>query len=205
MGKVKGGAKAGLLAGLVYGALEASVVVALLVTFRSRIIDVIRSELPSGTTVDASAVYNSLVGVDAAIAVVFGIIAGMVLGLVFGAVSDRIPGRRGATKGLVFGLVLWLILHVVADYVENLKYGVTFYLVDIGLGLGTSLVYGGLLGLFFEREMKRLPSLGKVQATDDGGPIHGSPAARSQPTTPSGSEGMSSTPVSEAEGNELHA
>ena len=178
MGKAKAGGRAGILAGLIYGILGAAAVVTLLVAFKSHVIEVIRSELPSGSTVNVNTVYDPLVAVDAAVAVVFGIVAGLALGLVFGAVSDRIPGRRGVTKGLVFGIIFWLILHVLADYIENLKYGVTFYLVDIGLGLGTSLVYGVLLGIFFEREMKKLATPGKSPVADEMGSGQGSSAAR---------------------------
>lgn len=205
MGKIREGGKAGLLAGLIYGVLEAAVVVTLLVIFKSRIISVIRSVAVPGTAVNVNAVYNALVVVDAAIAVVFGIIAGLVLGLIFGAVSDRIPGQRGVTKGLVFGFALWLILHVLADYVGNLKYGVTFYLVDIGLGLVTSLAYGALLGIFFERGMKRLPSPGTSAITGAGGPTQGRPAPGPPSTTSTDSEGTASAPMKEADPSELKA
>lgn len=200
MGKVREGGRAGLLAGLVYAALEATVVVTLLITYRNHVIAIISSELPSGSTVDVNSVYDSLVAVDAAVAVVFGILAGLVLGLVYGAVSDRIPGQRGVTKGLVFGFVLWLILHVVADYFENLKYGVTFYLVDIGLGLVTSLVFGGLLGIFFEGGMRKLVTPGESNHRNEMGSTPGSDIARSPPST--GSAGVASTPVNPTDGIE---
>ncbi len=154
MGKVSAGGRAGLFAGLVYAVLEAAVVVTLLIVFKGQVVKVIGSKLPSGT--GANAVYNSLIVTDAAVGIVFGIAAGVVLGLAFGAIADRIPGRTALTKGLVFGLVLWLLLHVVADYFGNWRYGATFYAVDIGLGLATSLVYGALLGMFFDREMRKV-------------------------------------------------
>jgi hypothetical protein len=169
MGKVTAGGKAGLFAGLIYAVVEAAAVVTLLVAFKSRVIEVISSELPSGTTGNVNAAYTLLVATDATVAVTFGIVVGIVLGLVYSAASDRIPGRRGVTKGLILGFILWIILHVLADYFENLKYGLTFYLVDIGLGLGTSLVYGVLLGFFFEREMKKLAAPGESPAVDEMG------------------------------------
>jgi len=168
MGRVTEGGKAGLLAGLIYAVLTAAVVVTLLILFQSSVVKVV------GTGV----AYNQILAADALVAVIFGIVAGILLGLVYGAVSDRIPGRRGVTKGLVFALILWAILHVLADYLGNLKYGVTFYLVDIGLGLGTSLVYGVLLGVFFERAMNRLASSGRKDALDESGSTQESRGAR---------------------------
>jgi len=176
--EVRVGGRAGILAGLVYAVVEAAEVVTLLVAFKSRVIEVIGSELPSGSTGNSNATYNLLVATDAVIAIVFGIVAGLLLGLLFGAVSNRVPGRRWATKGLVFGVALWLILHVIADYFANLKYGVTFYLVDISLGLATSLVYGILLGIFFEREWKKLATPGRSPTAHEEGSTDGSPASR---------------------------
>jgi len=173
MGRVKEGGKAGLLAGLIYAVVEAAAVVTLLVVFKSTVIATVSSELSAGSTLNGSAAYDGLVVTDAVVAVVFGILAGVALGLLFGAVWDRLPGRRAVTKGVVFGLILWLFLHVIADYFENLKYGVTFYIVDIGLGLGTSLVYGALLGLFFEREMRTLGSLAANKGADVEGTTEG--------------------------------
>jgi len=164
MSNVKAGGQAGILAGLIYAVVEAAAVVTLLVAFKSDVIEVISSELPSRTAASVNAEYNLLIATDAVVAVAFGIILGLALGLVYGAFSDRIPGRPGVTKGLVFGFILWLILHVLADYFGNLKYGLTFYLVDIGLGLATSLVYGALLAIFFEREMKKLAAPGPSTA-----------------------------------------
>jgi len=167
MSEIRAGAKAGLLAGVVYASVEVAVVVTLLIAFKSRILEVITPELPPGTSVGAD--YNLIVATDAVIAVLFGITAGLLLGLVIGEISAHIPGKRYVEKGLVLGLVLWFVLHVFADYIANLRYGVNFYLVDISLGLATSLVFGAMLGIFFEREVKRAPPTdGSTRASGNG-------------------------------------
>jgi len=155
MGKMKEGAKAGIIAGTIYAIIGAAVTATLEYAFKSGIMRVINLKISSATTANINALYDITVAGSVVVAVVFGIIAGLVLGLIFGAVSNRIPGKRLIVKGLLFGFMFWLILHVLADLL-NLQYGETFYFIDIGLGLATTLLYGTLLGMFFERRMKRL-------------------------------------------------
>ena len=160
MGRVKEGGKAGLIAGVIYALVVGVVVAAFETAFKSGVEKVIISEFHPGSTADLGSLYSSTVVGSVAVAVIFGIILGVVLGLIFGAYSGRIPGKSVIVKGLVLGFVLWLILHALADTL-NLKYGVAFYITDVGLGLATSLLYGYLLGLFFVRgtklAMKNLP------------------------------------------------
>ena len=154
MGNVKQGGKAGLIAGVIYALVTAPVVAALETAFKSGIEGAVISEFHPGTTADLSSLYTSVLVGSVAVAVIFGVILGVGLGLLFGAYSDRIPGKSVVVKGLVLGFFLWLILHALADLL-NLQYGVTFYATDIGLGLVTSLLYGYLLGLFFDRGTKQ--------------------------------------------------
>lgn len=153
MGRLAIGAKVGALAGLIYARVESAVVAGLLLLFKDNVIAEISKGLPPGTVIKVETLYKVLVEGDVIIAALFGILAGIILGLVFAAVSDHIPGRRGFIKGVFFGLVLWVILHVIADYFGNLRYGLSFYVTDIGLGLITTLLYGTLLGMLFERRI----------------------------------------------------
>lgn len=125
---------------MIYSVAEAAVVLVLVYTFKNRTLNAVGVK-------DLSYFAAGLV----LVAVSFGIVAGLIFGLIFGAVSGLIPGKRMLTKGLLFGIVLWLILHVGVDYLNYLRYGATFYFTDICLGLLTSVIYGTLLALFFER------------------------------------------------------
>jgi len=153
MGNVKEGGKAGLVAGVIYALVTAPVVAALETAFKSGIEGAVILEFHPGTAAYLGSLYASVLVGSVAVAVIFGVLLGVVLGILFGAYSGRIPGRSVIVKGLVLGFMLWLILHALADLL-NLQYGVTFYVTDVGLGLATSLLYGYLLGLFFERGTK---------------------------------------------------
>ncbi len=151
MGKIREGAKSGLISGALFAIMEAAVIAFLMLYFKSSILKVIELEFPSTSTLSINGAYNILVTSDVLIGVLFGVTLGVVLGIFFGISSEHIPGRSYVTKGIMLGVVLWLVVHVTLDYFENFKYGASFYAVDIVLGLITSLVYGGMVATFFER------------------------------------------------------
>lgn len=151
MGKIRDGAKSGLISGALFAIMEAAVIAFLMLYFKGSILSVMGMGLPTNSALSVNGIYNILVISDVLIGVLFGITLGMVLGIFFGIFSERIPGRNYVTKGIVLGVVLWLVIHVTLDYFENFKYGASFYVVDILLGLITSLVYGGLVATLFKR------------------------------------------------------
>jgi len=64
--------------------------------------------------------------------------------------SRFLKGRTILAKALLFGLVLWIINSII-NLTGLFDYGVVYGIVQLGLGLAASLVYGYLLGRLYPR------------------------------------------------------
>ena len=139
----------------------------ILFTLKNTIINAITSRLPAGSTISVDTIYNLAIVVVVVAAIFGGIILGLILGLIFGAVENHIPGKNGVVKGLVFGIIMWLILSVLGGLLNLSAYGTTFYLAEVGVGLVISLLFGYLMGMLFDRGMRKfappLPPQGTIQ------------------------------------------
>lgn len=145
-------AKAGMVGGLAYGGVTAVSESILLLTandIRSQIqLDLFTGQ-NVGLTVDQLVTLAILIVILASI--IGGVIIGAILGLVFAGVNSRfLKGRTILAKALLFGLVLWIINSLI-NLTGLFDYGVVYGIVELGLGLAASLVYGYLLGRLYPR------------------------------------------------------
>ncbi len=159
MAELRRGVKAGVVSGVIYGFVGG--VLLGLVT-----IEVIFPVLtvPEFTTLfGGSFAWIIFVGV-LLIGPLVGAIGGLILGLIFAALYGRLPGRKSMVKGVILAVVtsaiaLGPILGLVAA--PGLPSEFLFLLpVLIALGLGTSVLWGVLLGTLWDRLGRR--SLMKV-------------------------------------------
>jgi len=114
--------------------------------------------LPPGLGITLEQLTLLLAVSAAVISLLIGIIGGALLGLVFGVVHPRyMKNSNLQSKGLVFGIILWVVTS--AASLSQLSLGVETILQSILLGLAASLVYGYLLGRYFPRFRRKMPTM----------------------------------------------
>jgi len=150
LGKVVTGIKAGVVSGAIYGIILAPFIYFELILFKEEFMSVIIASLPQGSLITPEEAYNITLLIGPILVFIIGIILGVIFGIIYGWAYDKIPGRTSIIKGIVFGLILWLIFSAILG-LGNLQYGVTYYLYGLGEGLVTSLIFGILLGFFYNR------------------------------------------------------
>jgi hypothetical protein len=150
------GAKAGAFAGIVLGIILAIGYYVLFTIISDTIKAAIQgTTLPAGLTVD-------LIFAAALLAIVIGtflgsIVLGVILGLVFAAVESKyMTSKSLAMRGLVFGIIIWLL--GLLFNIGNLYYGTAYVVASVLLGLVGSLIYGYLLGTFYQRFGPKTPT-----------------------------------------------
>lgn len=149
MADYKRGAKAGLIAGLVWGLIVAALLAGLLTAFKADVLAGI-SQLPSNPmTPDQLYAITLYFGVGTSIGL--GILGGLILGMIFAVVYNAyLKSYSIRLRGLVFGIVLFLI-DLGLNGGGGTASGMDFFVISIAGYLVASLVYGYLLGYFFER------------------------------------------------------
>jgi hypothetical protein len=144
------GAKAGLLAGLISGVLTGVFLYLELQNLKSQITTTIQNSLPANSPIDASALANFAILLVPVVMIIGGLIGGLILGLIFAAVQDKYMKRQSLpVRGLVFGLILFAI-----DLLLNagsVNYGTSALLSGFTISLIGALIFGYLLGAFFQR------------------------------------------------------
>lgn len=144
------GAKAGLLAGLISGVISGVFLYLELQSFKGQIITTIHNALPAGSTLDASALANFAILLVPVIMIFGGLIGGLILGLIFAAVEDKYMKKQSLPmRGLIFGLILFVI--DVALNLGSVNYGSGALVSGLGISLVGALIFGYLLGLFFQK------------------------------------------------------
>ena len=93
---------------------------------------------------------------------IFGIILGLIFGLIFAALYDKLPGKTSAIKGIVISLIYWVAIPLGLPVIQHLNwYGLEglcwffsspFSWMPTAIGLGTLIIWGWLLGRFWESE-----------------------------------------------------
>ena len=93
--------------------------------------------------------------------IIFGVIGGLIFGLMFAALYDKLPGKTPKSKGIVTSIIFWVVLILGFPALANLyRWGFeglyefvcgSFYQTQAVIGLGTSILWGWLLGRFWER------------------------------------------------------
>ncbi|NWG09932.1 MAG: hypothetical protein HXX80_06500 [Nitrososphaerales archaeon] len=150
MNKVTVGVKAGVVSGAIYGIIIAPITYITLIFLKEDIMSSIIASLPPDSSIIVEQAYNIVLLIGPIFAFITGIILGLIFGIIYGWAYDKIPGRTSMIKGIVFGIILWLIFSVLLGS-GNLQYSVTYYLYGLGEGLITSLIFGLLLGFFYNR------------------------------------------------------
>ncbi|MGQ9718369.1 MAG: DUF6789 family protein [Nitrososphaerales archaeon] len=150
MSKVTVGVKAGVVSGAIYGVIIAPITYITLIFLKEEIMPSIIASLLPDSPITAEQAYNIMLLIGPIFAFITGIILGLIFGIIYGWAYDKIPGRTSIIKGIVFGIILWLIFSVLLG-LGNLQYSVTYYLYGLGEGLITSLIFGLLLGFFYNR------------------------------------------------------
>ena len=147
MGKASTGAKAGLVSGLIYSAITAGLAYYSMLRFKEEILSKIEEGLPPDVPIPKEQIYQMAL-ISAPIgAFLFSLVLSVIIGVIFGLVYEKLPGSRGVTKGIVVGIALWIVSLVLN--IGNLYMpGLLFSLVT---GLIASLVYGGLLGILYDK------------------------------------------------------
>jgi len=86
-------------------------------------------------------------------AIIGGIIGGIIFGLIYAAVYNSLPGSTSIMKGIVLSLIFWLIFTVALGYASAsmIGIGMTFYGISLVFGLISSLIWGFLLGTFWDK------------------------------------------------------
>lgn len=144
------GIKAGVVAGVIYSIILAPFTYLTLILLREDIISMIMASLPEGSSLTAEEIFSFTLLIGLVSVFIAGIILGLIFGLIYGWAYEKIPGRTAIIKGIIFGIILWLIFSVILGF-GNLGYGVTYYLYSLVEGLITSLIFGLLLGYFYNR------------------------------------------------------
>ena len=153
------GAKAGIIAGVVWGVISGVISYALLQTYKSTVLPIIEKTIPNNSTIPLTAeqIFNIAVYGALFSAIIVGVIGGVILGLIFAAVKDAFLKKSSLiVRGVVFGIVLWLI-NMGVSLGSASTYGSGYFALTAGGSLIASLIFGYLLGFFFDRFSPKSP------------------------------------------------
>lgn len=148
MVEVDRGVKAGVVSGVIYGVVN--VIVNLVV------MGVI---LPSVFPEFFVAVFDFVAMIIFVVLLVAGLFAGVIIGLIFGFIFavlyKELPGRTSAIKGVIFSFALWAILGLTLQLATSVGWPPPearhLLSIPIMISLGTSILWGILLGYFWDR------------------------------------------------------
>jgi len=164
MGKATVGVKAGIVSGVVYGAVTALTTYLTLFFMREQTIAIIASYLTPNSPVTAEQAYRSALVTGPISAIIIGIVLGLVVGAIYGSIYERIPGGTAVPKGILLSIGVWLIFCALEFTLGieitptsavvgfgKIGYGAEYYAVSFTSGLVAWLIYGVLLGTFYNR------------------------------------------------------
>jgi len=147
LGKVITGIKAGVVSGAILGIVLASFIYLSLILFKEEFMFMI--SLLSDSQIGAEQLYDIMLLMGPILYFIIGIILGLIVGAIYGRAYDKIPGRTSIIKGIIIGIILWLILPVLLGLGVILPY--SYYAYGLGVDLITYLIFGVLLGYFYNR------------------------------------------------------
>jgi len=150
LGRIGTGAKAGVVSGIVYGAISAVFAYISSPMIKEQMMAVIEETLPPNSLVTTEQIYEFLLIFGAVVTVIVGVVTGVILGVVYGWGYEKFPGGNSIYKGLVFGIILWVIVDVLLG-LGNLQYGTTYFALSLAWGLVIALIFGALLGVFYDK------------------------------------------------------
>ena len=155
MGRASTGAKSGLVAGLVWGIISALVTAVALIALKQYIINALNSYISGNSAAQqlgltANELYNTVLIIGPVSDIIVGLIGGMILGAIYGWGVNKIPGENYKIKGVVFGIILWIIGAAFSALSAG-EYGVLYTVFNLAGGFVGAIVYGYLLGTFYEK------------------------------------------------------
>ena len=150
MGRTGTGAKAGVVSGVVYGAMSAITTYITVLSIKEEIISAIREGLPLDSPFTAEQLFESALIILPIFVILLGLVVGIILGLIYGWGYEKIPGGNSIYKGLVVGVIFWVIFFVLLG-LGSLQYGTTYAVVSLAWNLVVSLIFGALLGVFYDK------------------------------------------------------
>lgn len=93
--------------------------------------------------------------------IIFGVIGGLIFGLIFALLYDKLPGKTPKSKGIMTSLIFWgatvlgfpALINLCEGGFEGLYWFVisSFYWEQAVIGLGSSAIWGWLIGHFWAR------------------------------------------------------
>lgn len=131
------GIKAGVVAGIIYGIILTVLVAALAEAIMPGFWGVV-STAGAGLT-------GAVIGIFAVMLIIGGAIGGLIFGAVYAAAYGSLPGSS-VVKGIIIAIIFWLVFSVGLNY----SY-VSRYPAYAGIGLVSSLVWGALVGVFWDK------------------------------------------------------
>jgi hypothetical protein len=159
MAELLRGAKAGAVSGIIFGALLGSIGNIGLNLINGIINGNLEYFVASLTTERMMSLGPIIVYI------IFGVIGGLIFGLMFAAIYEKLPGKTPKSKGIVTSIIFWVVLILGFPALYNLyRWGFeefywfvrgSFYQEQAVIGLGTSILWGWLLGRFWERARAR--------------------------------------------------
>lgn len=142
------GIKAGIVAGIIYGIL--------LGVLFGVVLTALVGTVPTGME-NIPGMENISITVGALGAAVLipmmivgGIFFGIIFGAIYAAVYGSLPGGTSVKKGIVFSIILWLLTSV-GYYGMLALAGTAAIAVFAVLGLISSLIWGALVGVFWDK------------------------------------------------------
>lgn len=91
-----------------------------------------------------------------------GVILGLIFGLMFAALYDKLPGKTPTIKGIVISIIYWVTIPLglpVLSYLYRWGFEGLYWFfsspskwMPTAIGLGTSIIWGWLLGHFWKSE-----------------------------------------------------
>jgi len=148
MAELVSGAKSGVISGSIYGVIN-TVVINVVVT--GLIFPTVFPEFFVGglrfLRITVVAVW--LIG-----GLIIGAFGGLVFGLIFAVLHGRLPGKTPKIKGIILSIVFWVIFGLTQQLALSARWppeAVFLISMPIMTSLGTSVLWGILLGTFWER------------------------------------------------------
>jgi len=140
------GAKAGAVSGVIYGAVNVLIINIGINLINGQLGNFVTGIMTDGLWLVGATLMNSILGA----------VLGLIFGLIFVVLYDRLPGITSTDKGIVTSIIHWAAIPLgvsVLFYPEGLS---VFFRSSrnwrvILIGLGTSILWGWLLGHFWER------------------------------------------------------
>jgi len=150
LGRIGTGAKAGVVSGAVYGVISAVTMYVMVLSMKEEVISVIGESLPQDFPITAEQLFEFTLILVPIFAILFGLVVGVILGVIYGWGYEKIPGGNAVYKGLIIGVIFWIIFFVLLG-LGNLQYGAPYFMVSLAWNLVISLVFGALLGVFYDK------------------------------------------------------